>query len=117
MYSLPKFMFVVGLLFHGGACHSHVSSSVQYAAAIDAEDPVQELAEMTTRYRLDSEQSHEIKPILESRAEDLNIIANDSRLSPEQRLDRLQELCRVCNREIEAVLHARQRVLFDRDQK
>jgi hypothetical protein len=72
---------------------------------------------MTRRYKLDSDQKRIVKPILESQAEDLKLIASESQLSPEQRGKKIHELRRVCNREIESVLDERQRMLFDHDQK
>jgi hypothetical protein len=112
--SLPKVLFAASLTLSAGA---FTQQPAAYSPALDeASNPGQVMAEMTRRYKLDSNQRREIKPILESRAEDLKIIAGESDLRPEKRGEKIQELRRVCNREIEAVLHEHQRMLFDRDQ-
>jgi hypothetical protein len=102
MRSLPTVMFAMFLLFCSAACFSQTPPGVQHGAPVD---PDHELAQMAARYKLDSTQKAEIKPILESRQEDLKLIASDSSLSPEQRGERLQDL------------HDSQITLFDRDQK
>jgi hypothetical protein len=106
MRSLPQVMLAAMFLV----------SSAESFCQTPASSPDHELAEMIRRYKLDSDQRREIKPILESEAEDLKIISSNSSLSPEQRGERCREVRRVCNREIEAVLHDRQRMLFDHDQ-
>jgi|ERR1700733_3777188 len=117
MRSLPRVMFVTSLLFFSAGSFCQKSTSVHVPSFDEASDPDHELAEMSRRYKLDSSQRREIKPILESQAEDLKIITGDSTLSPERRRERFQEVRRVCNREIEAVLHDRQIMQFDHDQK
>ena len=76
---------------------------------------IQELDAMSKRYKLDSGQRSEIRSILQSRAEDLTAISEDSGLTPEQRKKKADETRRVCDREIEAVLHEGQRVQFDNE--
>ena len=71
---------------------------------------------MSKRYKLDSQQRSEIQSILQSRSEDLESISKDSGLTPDQRKKKADETKRVCNREIEAVLHEEQRAQFDKDQ-
>jgi hypothetical protein len=111
MRSLPRVLFATCLLICNAGSFSQTPSLDQGA------DPAHELAEMTRRYKLDSDQRRVVKPILESQAEDLKLIASDTQLSFEQRGEKIHELRRVCNREIEAILHDRQRMLFDHDQK
>jgi hypothetical protein len=77
------------------------------------EDPSRELEQMTKRYKLDADQRNEIKPILESEAEDIQTILKKP---PSGREAKLRETHALCNREIDAVLHPRQRQLFERDQ-
>jgi hypothetical protein len=72
---------------------------------------------MTKRYKLDPSQRSEVRTILVAEAEDLQIISGDSDLSPNEPEHKVADLRRVCNREIEAVLHDEQRVRFDHDQK
>jgi hypothetical protein len=75
-----------------------------------------QLGEMTKRYKLDKAQQSEIGPILSSEMEDLSFIAGDSQLLVNDRKARTEEVRRVCNREIMAVLHEQQRSQFERDQ-
>jgi hypothetical protein len=118
MPSLSAVMFATFFLFCSAQSFFQTSTGVQHAISFEqASDPDHELAENNKRYKLDSSQRDEIKPILESQAKDLKIIAGDSALSPEQRGEKSQDVRRVCSREIEAVLHDRQRMLFDHDQK
>jgi hypothetical protein len=107
--SLPVVVFAMSLM---------VPTTVSFCQAPHASSgPEHELDEMTKRYKLERRQKTEIKMILESRAQDLQAIFSDSDLSPDQREHRSKELRRVCNQEIEAVLHEEQRQLFDHDQK
>ncbi len=71
---------------------------------------------MCKHYKLDAAQRAEIQPILQSRSEDLASISKDSRLTPDQRKRKADETRRVCNSEIEAVLHQEQRAQFVKDQ-
>jgi hypothetical protein len=115
---LSKLICAASLLFHGGWSFAQKSNPVQQVPSLHgAPSPSQELDVMTRRYKLDSKQRSEIKPILESRFEDLNYIASNSRLTEQQRGERTEEVRRVCNREIDAVLHDKQRMMFDHDQK
>jgi hypothetical protein len=82
------------------------------APLFSQQNPSQELEQMTKRYKLNAEQQKEIKPILESEDEDLEKV---SALPPSQRDEKTKETRALCNREIEGVLHAAQRQLFDRD--
>jgi hypothetical protein len=93
------------------------STALQHKPAPNqAADLNNELAKMNKRYKLEAKQRREIKLILESEAEDFQNIATDSSLSQDQRGEKDREVHRVCNREIDAVLHDRQRALFDQDQ-
>jgi hypothetical protein len=67
-----------------------------------------QLDEMTKRYKLGASQRPEVKSILESEADDLKAIFD---LPPGQRAEESKEIHRVCNREIEAVLHDQQRAI------
>jgi hypothetical protein len=93
------------------------SSTGSFCQGPHATDPSHELDEMTKRYKLDPNQRSEVKTILMSEAEDLQTISSDSDLSPNQREHKVADLRRVCNREIEAILHDEQRLRFDHDQK
>jgi hypothetical protein len=118
MLSLSKVLLATSLLVCSTQSFCQKPVSVHDVPSFDqGSDPDHELAEMTRRYKLDSDQKRIVKPILESQAEDLKLIASESQLSPEQRGKKIHELRRVCNREIESVLDERQRMLFDHDQK
>jgi hypothetical protein len=92
---------------------SSVSSFPQLQLA-SLENPTLVLKQMTQRYKLDAEQQSEIKPILESEAQDAQNLAS---LPPSQREMKMKEIRALSNHEIDAVLHEPQRRLFDRDQK
>jgi hypothetical protein len=113
MRSLPLVILATCLM----VCSIGSFCQVPQASSLEVSAPEHELDVMTKRYRLESSQRNEIKTILESRAEDLQSISNDPRLSPDQREHRFKDVRRIGNREIEAVLHNRQRMLFDQGQK
>ena len=82
------------------------------ASSFSQQNPSQQLEQMTKRYKLDAEQQREIKPILELESADLEKL---STLPPSERSGKAKQMQALCNREIEAVLHDRQKQLFDRD--
>jgi hypothetical protein len=90
-----------------------VLSSPPMFCQLHLEDPSRELEQMTKRYKLDADQRNEIKPILESEADDIQSILTRP---PSEREAKLRETHALRNREIEAVLHQRQKQLFERDQ-
>jgi hypothetical protein len=114
---LLKFLLTASLLVWGGRSVAQQQPIQKPSSADGVSDPNHELSEMVRRYKLDSTQKRDIKPILESRAEDLENLRREDDLSPGQRAEKVQELRRVCNREIEAILHERQRVQFEQDQR
>jgi hypothetical protein len=79
-------------------------------------DPDEQLARMTTRYSLTTEQQYQVKPILVSQQHQIQELRKDTALSREDRMDKMQTIRRDSDAKIKAVLNDDQKKQFERDQ-
>ncbi len=79
-------------------------------------DPDEQLARMTTRYSLTTEQQDQVKPILVSQQHQIQELRKDTALSREDRMDKMQTIRRDSDAKIKAVLNDDQKKQFERDQ-
>jgi protein CpxP len=80
-------------------------------------DPDQQLARMTKRYNLSSDQQSQIKPILVDQQKQMQALRQDSSLSREDRMAKIQSIRNDSNTKIEAVLNDDQKKQFEADQQ
>jgi hypothetical protein len=80
-------------------------------------DPAQQLEGMTKRYNLSADQQSQIKPILESRQQQMQALRGDSSLSQEDRMAKMQSIRADSNKKIEAILNDDQKKQFEADQQ
>jgi protein CpxP len=79
-------------------------------------DPDEQLARMTTRYSLTAEQQDQVKPILVSQQHQMQGLRQDTTLSREDRMAKMQTIRTDSNAKIKAVLNDDQKKQFDQDQ-
>jgi periplasmic protein CpxP/Spy len=79
-------------------------------------DPDEQLARMTTRYSLTTEQQGQIKPILVSQQHQIKEWREDTALSREDRTAKMQTILSDSNAKIKAVLNDDQKKYFERDE-
>jgi protein CpxP len=79
-------------------------------------DPDEQLARMTTRYSLTAEQQDQVKPILLSQQHKMQGLRQDTTLSREDRMAKMQTIRTDSNAKIKAVLNDDQKKQFDQDQ-
>jgi periplasmic protein CpxP/Spy len=79
-------------------------------------DPDERLARMTTRYSLTAEQQDQVKPILVSQQHQVQGLRQDTMLSREDRMAKMQTIRTDSNAKIKAVLNDDQKKQFDQDQ-
>jgi Spy/CpxP family protein refolding chaperone len=79
-------------------------------------DPAQQLEGMTKRYNLSADQQTQIKPILASQQQQMQALHEDSSLSREDRMGKMQSIRADSKTKIEAVLNDDQKKQFEADQ-
>lgn len=80
-------------------------------------DPAQQLEEMTKRYNLTADQQTQLKPILASQQQQIQVLRGDSSLSREDRIAKMQSVRADTKTKIEAILNDDQKKQFEDDQK
>jgi periplasmic protein CpxP/Spy len=79
-------------------------------------DPDEQLARMTTRYSLTTEQQRQVRPILVSQQHQIKEWREDTALSREDRTAKMQTILSDSNAKIKAVLNDDQKKHFEQDQ-
>jgi periplasmic protein CpxP/Spy len=79
-------------------------------------DPDEQLARMTTRYSLTTEQQDQVKPILVSEQHQIQGVREDTALSREDRMAKMQTIRSDSDAKIKAVLNDDQKKQFEQDQ-
>ena len=79
-------------------------------------DPDEQLARMTTRYSLTTEQQGQVKPILVSQQHQIKELREDTALSREDRTAKMQTIRSDSDAKIKAVLNDDQKKQFEQDQ-
>jgi protein CpxP len=79
-------------------------------------DPDEQLARMTTRYSLTTEQQDQVKPILVSQQHQIQGLREDTALSREDRMTKMQAIRSDSDAKIKAVLSDDQKKQFEQDQ-
>jgi periplasmic protein CpxP/Spy len=79
-------------------------------------DPDEQLARMTTRYSLTAEQQDQVKPILVSQQHQIQGLRDDTALSRDDRMAKVQTIRSDSNAKIKAVLNDDQKKQFEQDQ-
>ncbi len=80
-------------------------------------DPDQQLARMTSHYKLSADQQSKIKPILVSTQQQMQALRGDSSLSRDDRMAKMQSIRGDSKTKIEAILNDDQKKQFDQDQQ
>jgi len=78
--------------------------------------PDEQLARMTTRYSLTPEQQRQVRPILLSQQHQIKEWREDTALSREDRIAKMQAILSDSNAKIKAVLNDDQKKYFERDE-
>jgi protein CpxP len=78
-------------------------------------DPAQQLAAMTTRYNLSTDQQNQVKPILMDQQRRMQLLRLDSSLSPDEKKAKMQSILSDVNSKIEAILNDDQKKQFEQD--
>jgi periplasmic protein CpxP/Spy len=78
-------------------------------------DPDEQLARMTTRYSLTAEQQEQVKPILVAQQHQIQELRDDTALSREDRMAKVQTIRSDSNAKIKAVLNDDQKKQFEQD--
>jgi periplasmic protein CpxP/Spy len=79
-------------------------------------DPDEQLARMTTRYSLTTEQQDQVKPILVTQQHQIQQLRDDTALSREDRTAKMQTIRSDSNAKIKAILNDDQKKQFEQDQ-
>jgi DNA replication protein DnaC len=79
-------------------------------------DPDEQLARMTTRYSLTTDQQEQVKPILVSEQHQIQGLRQDTALTREDRMAKMQTIRSDSNAKIKAVLNDDQKKQFEQDQ-
>jgi periplasmic protein CpxP/Spy len=87
----------------------------QQGAAGDHRDPAQQMAGMTKRYNLSSDQQNQVKPILMDQQQRMQLLRLDSSLSPDEKKAKMQSIRLDSNSKIEAILNDDQKKQFEQD--
>ena len=87
----------------------------QQGLAGDHRDPAQQLAGMTRRYNLSTDQQNQVKPILMDQQRRIQLLRRDSSLSPDEKKAKLQSILSDFNSKIEAILNDDQKKQFEQD--
>jgi protein CpxP len=83
--------------------------------ADDHRDPAQQLAGMTKRYNLSTDQQNQVKTILMDQQQRMQLLRLDSSLSPDEKKAKMQSIRSDSNSKIEAILNDDQKKQFERD--
>jgi periplasmic protein CpxP/Spy len=78
-------------------------------------DPAQQLAAMTTRYNLSTDQQNQVKPLLVDQQRRMRLLRLDSSLSPDEKKAKMLSILRDFNSKIEAILNDDQKKQFEQD--
>jgi periplasmic protein CpxP/Spy len=78
-------------------------------------DPAQQLAGMTKRYNLSTDQQNQVKPILMDQQQRMQLLRLDSSLSPDEKKAKMQSIRSDSNSKIEAILNDDQKKQFEQD--
>ena len=78
-------------------------------------DPAQQLAGMTKRYNLSTDQQNQVKPILMDQQRRMRLLRLDSSLSPDEKKAKMLSILNDINSKIEAILNDDQRKQFEQD--
>ena len=78
-------------------------------------DPAQQLAEMTRRYNLSTDQQNQVKPILMDQQRRMRLLRLDSSLSHDERKAKMLSILSDFNSKIEAILNDDQKKQFEQD--
>ena len=78
-------------------------------------DPAQQLAGMTRRYNLSTDQQEQVKPILADQQQQMQSLRLDSSLSSGERKTKMQSIRSEANRKIAAILNEDQKKQFEQD--
>ena len=78
-------------------------------------DPAQQLAGMTKRYNLSTDQQNQVKPILMDQQQRMQSLRLDSSLSPDEKKAKAQSIRSDSNSKIEAILNDDQKKQFEQD--
>jgi hypothetical protein len=79
-------------------------------------DPDEQLARMTTRYSLTTEQQEQAKPILISQQHQMQALREDTSLSRGDRMAKMQTIRTDSSAKIKAILNDDQKKQFEQDQ-
>jgi hypothetical protein len=82
-----------------------------------AMNPDEQVARMTKRYNLSSDQQTSIKPILANQQQQMQALRGDSTLSREDRMAKMKSIHEDSNTKIQAVLNDSQKQKFAEDQQ
>jgi protein CpxP len=89
----------------------------QQGPAGDRRDPAQQLAAMTKRYNLSTDQQNQVKPILMDQQQRMQLLHLDSSLSPDEKKAKMQSIRSDSNSKIEAILNDDQKKQFEQDRQ
>jgi periplasmic protein CpxP/Spy len=119
-------VLVVGLVFGAQASAQEPGSPPETSAPPPTQgpsgghygmmDPDEQLARMTTRYSLTAEQQDQVKPILVSQQHQIQALREDTALSREDRMAKMQTVRGDSNVKIKAILNDDQKKQFEQDQ-
>jgi protein CpxP len=79
-------------------------------------DPDEQLARLTTRYSLTAEQQDQVKPILVTQQHQIQGLRQDTALSREDRIAKMQTIRSESDAKVKAVLNDDQKKQFEQDQ-
>jgi Spy/CpxP family protein refolding chaperone len=79
--------------------------------------PDEQVARMTKRYKLSSDQQAQIKPILANQQQQIQALRQDSTLSREDRMAKVKSIHEDSSSKIQAVLNDSQKQKFAQDQQ
>jgi periplasmic protein CpxP/Spy len=79
--------------------------------------PDEQLAQMTKRYNLSTDQQAKIKPLLESQQQQAESMRQDTSLSRDDRMAKMQSLRSDTETKVEAVLNDQQKQQYEQDRQ
>ena len=79
-------------------------------------NPDQQLAHMTKRYNLTSDQQSQLKPILQDHQQEMMQLRSDSSMSKQDKMAKMQSMRQDHMSKVESVLTADQKTKFEADQ-
>jgi protein CpxP len=93
------------------------SAPQQYGGHGHRQTPDEQVAHMTKRYSLSSDQQAQIKPILANQQQQIQALRQDSTLSREDRMAKVKSIRDDSSSKIQAVLNDSQKQKFAQDQQ